>query len=136
MSGLAEVLGITETITPMGLVTRIEHGLPISAFDRVTHTVAPGDLAFRQRLIPKATLTRRRKTRRLSPSESELVARLAKVWDQALAVYRDPDTARRFLTQPHMLLDHRSPLDVAAATAAGSDLVIELLGRIQYGGAV
>src|SRR4051812_20001548 len=98
---MEQVLGIKKPTTAMGLIRQIESGLPMSAFERVTQCVAPGDAQLRTKLIPKATLTRRKRSQRLSPSESELVTRLARVWERAVEVYQgDEDLARRFLNQP------------------------------------
>ena len=132
---MLEVLGIETAVTPMAVIRQIEVGLPMSAFNRITDRVAPNDASFRFQIIPKATLTRRTKSKRLSPGESEVVARLARVWETAVEVYQCEGTARRFLHQPHPLLEGRSPISVALATGAGARLVEDILGRLQYGSA-
>ena len=132
---MLEVLGIETAVTPMAVIRQIEVGLPMSAFNRLTDHVAPNDASFRFQIIPKATLTRRIKSERLSPSESEVVARLARVWETAVEVYQNEGTARRFLHQLHPLLEGRSPISVALATSAGARLVEDILGRLQYGSA-
>ena len=116
----------------------IEKGLPVAALDRLADSVAPGDARFKFRLIPKATLERRRKsaTQRLTSEEGDRLARLAKVFSFALDIYREPERAREFLGRPHPMLDGKAPLDVALATSPGADLVINLLGRAAYGGGV
>ena len=132
---VAEMLGIEAVVSPMSLIRQIEKGLPLSALERVSEQMAPNDLAFRSQIIPRATWTRRKKGDHLSPSESEIVARLAQVWGRAVEVYQDPDAARRFLNQPHPLLEGRAPIDVAVATSAGANLVESILGRLLYGSA-
>ena len=133
---VAEVLGLAAMPTPMALIRQIESGLPLAAVERVARNVAPDDLNFRFAIIPRATWPRRRKGSHLSPGESEVVARLAQVWDKAVEVYEDEDTARRFLRQPHALLDGRIPISVALTTGAGAALVEAILGRLQYGSAL
>lgn len=120
------------------LPSSIEKGLPVAALDRLADSVAPGDARFKFRLIPKATLERRRKsaTQRLTSEEGDRLARLAKVFSFALDIYREPERAREFLGRPHPMLDGKAPLDVALATSPGADLVINLLGRAAYGGGV
>lgn len=122
----------------LALATSVKHGLPVSALDHLAAAVAPDDGAFKFRLIPKATLDRRRKSpsRRLTVEEGDRLARLAKVFSLALDIYRDPAPARTFLSRPHALLDGQSPLDVALATGPGADAVVDLMGRAAYGGGV
>ena len=124
--------------TRLDLANAILSGLPISALDRLVGTVAPDDVNFKFRLIPKATLDRRKKstTRHLNCDEGERLARLAKVYVIALDIYRDSGNARAFLNRPHVMLDGKPPLDVALATGPGADAVINLLGRIAYSGGV
>ena len=120
----------------LALADSIESGLPVAALDRLARMVAPDDARFKFRLIPKATLERRRKSssKRLTSEEGDRLARLAKVFSFALDIYKEPEPAREFLTRPHPMLDGKPPLDVALATGPGADLVINLLGRAAYGG--
>lgn len=120
----------------LALADSIENGLPVAALDRLADTVAPDDARFKFRLIPKATLERRRKSpsQRLTSEEGDRLARLAKVFSFALDIYQAPDKAREFLSRPHPMLDGKPPLDVALATGPGADLVLNLLGRAAYGG--
>ena len=122
----------------LALANSIQNGLPVAALDRLANTVAPGDARFKFRLIPKATLERRRKApaQRLTSEEGDRLARLAKVFSFALDIYQAPEPARAFLRRPHAMLDGKPPLDVALATGPGADLVINLLGRAAYGGGV
>jgi putative toxin-antitoxin system antitoxin component (TIGR02293 family) len=130
---LADVLGLKVANTPMALIQQIEEGLPLSAFDRVAQQIAPGDLKFRFSIVPKATWTRRKKSHRLSPGESEVISRLARVWEKTVGIYGSEETARRFLNAPHPLLDGRTPISVVLTTSTGTSLVEDILGRLQYG---
>jgi putative toxin-antitoxin system antitoxin component (TIGR02293 family) len=119
------------------LAYSILDGLPVTALDRLAEAVAPEDARFKFRLIPKATLERRRKsTKRLTIEEGDRLARLAKVFAIGLDIYGDPTKVRKFLQRPHMMLDDKAPLDVALATGPGADAVINLLGRAAYSGGV
>lgn len=123
--------------TRLALAYSIEAGLPVSALDHLAEAVAPKDARFKFRLIPKATLERRRRsTRRFTAEEGDRLARIAKVYAIALDIYHDPEKVRDFLGRPHMMLDNKPPLDVALATGPGADAVINLLGRAAYGGGV
>jgi putative toxin-antitoxin system antitoxin component (TIGR02293 family) len=120
----------------LGLAHSIEAGLPVKALDRLAESVAPGDARFKFKLIPKATLERRRKSKRFTAEEGDRLARIAKVYSFGLNIYRDPEKVREFLRRPHEMLDNQAPLDVALATGAGADAVINLLGRAAYSGGV
>lgn len=122
----------------LALAYSIEDGLPMAALDQLADTVAPDDARFKYRLIPKATLERRRRSasKRLTSKEGDRLARLAKVFSFALSIYKEPEPAREFLTRPHPMLDGRPPLDVALATGPGADAVVNLLGGAAYGGGV
>lgn len=122
----------------LALADSVENGLPVSALDRLAAEVSPGDAGFKFRLIPKATLERRRKAAKklLSREESDRLARVAKVFAMAENVFGSAENARDFLTRPHMMLDNKLPLDVALATGPGADVVSNILGRAAYGGSV
>jgi len=119
----------------LGLTTEVEKGLPLSALDRLVHAVAPDDSSFAFRIVPRATLARRRaQGARLTPEESARVARLAEVWAFARDVWKgDDDAARRWLFEPHMMLEDRRPVDVVLMNEFGRSSVEDILGRLKYG---
>lgn len=142
----AEVLGIRARgqgpMSLLGLAAEVDRGLPLSALERVARRIAPDDGAFAFRVVPRATLARRRKAAgdhaarsRLSPDEGARVARLAEVWALAREVWGSDEEARAFLFRPHPMLDGRPPIDVALANEFGRPLVEGILGRLQYGSA-
>lgn len=135
---IESLLGVGAGLPPsrLALANSIESGLPVTALDRLAGLVAPDDSRFKFRLIPKATLERRRKSSsgRLTSEEGDRLARLAKVFSFALDIYKTPEKARDFLARAHPMLDGKGPLDVALATGPGADIVINLLGRAAYGG--
>lgn len=133
------LLGVAPDVvgSPLGLAQSIEAGLPVAAVDRIAEAVAPNDPSFKYRIVPKATLERRRKSKTgLKIEEGDRVARLGKVYSMAISVYHDRARAQEFLTRPHMMLENQSPLEVALTTGPGADAVVNLLGRAAYGGGV
>jgi uncharacterized protein (DUF2384 family) len=44
--------------------------------------------------------------------------------------------AQRFWTEPHLLLDGRTPLEVATEGEVGARCVEQILGRLKFGSAV
>jgi putative toxin-antitoxin system antitoxin component (TIGR02293 family) len=138
-ASVSELLGLRRNSarpgSPLGLMGEVEKGLPLSALDRVVHAVAPGDSGFAHRLVPRATLARRRAQAapRLTPDESARVARLAAVWAFAKDVWHSDEEARGFLSRPHPALGDRRPVDVVLASELGRPLVEGILGRLKYG---
>lgn len=106
----------------MRLVSRFERGLPLAAFERMARLIAPTDETFKCRIVSKATLARRRTRRpaRLSPKESEWVARLAEVCKGAEDSWGDEVEARGFLFRPHAMLEGRRPIDVVLGSEFGA----------------
>ena len=117
-------------------VSSIQSGLPIEAADRLSQEISPGDSTFKYHFVPKATYARRRSAARLSAPESERLVRVGQLWTFALEVWGGVEAARRFMTSSHMLLDDRTPLDVALESELGGKVVENILGRLAHGTAV
>ena len=136
---VAAVLGLpasSREASPVALIVRIEHGLPVKAVDRVAHLIAPDDAHFKYRLVPKATLERRKTTtHKLSPEEGARLARLARVWSAARDVWGSDDEARDFLFRPHPMAEDNRPIDLAIRSEFGAELIVDILGGLKYGSA-
>lgn len=132
MPGMISLIGLPATSAPLDVADRLEKGLPVSALERLAKLVAPRDPAFKYRIVPRATLARRKQAGRLSPAESEKVARLARVWTFAKEVWKTDDSVRRFLSGPHMYLRDRAALDVALGSEVGAQEVERIIGAIKY----
>jgi putative toxin-antitoxin system antitoxin component (TIGR02293 family) len=136
---LAALLGVNprkaQRLSSFDLADEVSRGLSVAAVDRVSDKIAPDDPNLRYRLIPKATLARRRRTpgRRLSRDESDRVARLARIWESAMDVWKSEPAAQRFLGNPHPLLAGRIPREFAIESELGAREVENLLGRIKFG---
>ncbi len=137
-SDVAAVLGLPansrEAPSPVALIVRIEHGLPVKAVDRVAHLIAPDDALFKYRLVPKATLERRKATtHKLSPEEGTRLARLARVWSAARDVWGSDDEARDFLFRPHPMAEDERPIDLMIQSEFGAELIVDILSGLKYG---
>lgn len=119
--------------TPLGLISVIKDGLPVKTLDKVAQRVAPGDVQFKYRIVPKATLERRKAAHRLSVEEGTRLARLARVWSVAADVWKDADATRNFLFRPHPMAEDNRPIDLVIESEFGADLVVEILGGLKYG---
>src|SRR3546814_15208115 len=115
LATVEHLLGVPPRIgdTRLGLADSIESGLPVSALDHLADEVAPNDLRFKFRLIPKATLDRRKKSasRRLTSGEGDRLERIAKVFSFAMGIYKDKAQVREFLGRPHAMLAAKPPLN-------------------------
>ncbi len=105
----------------------VMEGLPVQALTEVTRHVGRPDLKYR--IVPKATLHRRRT--RLSLEESERLERIARVTALAEHVWENQDHARTFLTSTQAQLGGETPLDMAR-TDLGAREVEDLLWKIEY----
>ncbi len=136
---VADVLGLpgqgAAALSPFGLISRIESGLPLGALDRMARLLAPDDAQFKYRLVPKATYERRKSRHRLSSEEGARLARVARVWGLALDVWGSEAEARDFLFRAHPMLEDRRPIDLAIGGEIGAELVLDILGRLKYGSA-
>jgi putative toxin-antitoxin system antitoxin component (TIGR02293 family) len=136
---VADVLGFpakeTAARSPLGLMTRIEGGLPIESLERVARLLAPNDSQFKYRLVPKATYDRRKAALRLSSDEGTRIARVARVWNLALDVWQDEEAARDFLFRAHPMVEDRRPIDVVIQSEIGAELVVDILSSLKYGSA-
>jgi putative toxin-antitoxin system antitoxin component (TIGR02293 family) len=84
-------------------------------------------------VIPARTLKHRRARREpLSLDESDKLARLARIYDQAVRVFGDRDNAMHWLSEPKRRFEERTPLQMLR-TDYGSRLVEEMLGQIDHG---
>lgn len=109
----------------------VEKGLPKEALrDAVEQAVEPHEVqALMYRLVPRGTLSRRK---RLSAEESAKVERLARVVATAQYVLEDDVAAKRFMSAPHRLLDGARPADIID-TEIGARQIEDLLWQAHYG---
>jgi putative toxin-antitoxin system antitoxin component (TIGR02293 family) len=107
-------------------------GLPIRALDETAEYVSASgrDLsALKDRLVPRATRSRRE---RLKPAEGEKVERLARLMALAEAVWEDREDARSFMNEEHPRFEGRTPIEMAD-TELGARRVEDLLMKLEYG---
>jgi len=91
------------------------------------------DRLFDSLKLPKSTMKARiSEDALLSPAEQDRIYRAEKVWSRALGVLEDEPSARRWITQENRSLGGEAPLSLLD-TEAGYELVLDTLGRIEYG---
>lgn len=137
IADVIRVLGITppagRSADPLRFARQLQDGLPIRALLRLAEALAPGDMQTLYAFVPKATLARRQKTKRLSAEESAKLARVAGVYAVARDVWGSDEEARDFLQRRHPLLDDDTPLAVALGSDVGARLIERILGRLSHG---
>lgn len=83
--------------------------------------------------LPKSTMKARiSEDALLSSAEQDRIYRVEKVWTRALGVLEDEQSAKRWITRENRSLGGEAPLALLD-TAAGYELVLDTLGRIEYG---
>ncbi len=111
----------------------VEAGVPV---ETMTDFITASGVEFKDIyniVIPARTLKHRRsRKQRLSADESDKLARLVRVFDQAVTVFGDVDQARTWLHKPRQRFDARTPIDMLR-TDFGGRMVEELLGQIDEG---
>jgi putative toxin-antitoxin system antitoxin component (TIGR02293 family) len=131
---IAEILGLGSSIRSVSqLESAVSAGLPKRALERLSarlHGDRREASAYKYKVVPAATWKRR--TKRLSPDESEKTERLARVLAAAEQVWDDREQARAWMNSPHRELGDRAPADVAR-TELGARRVEALLEKLYFG---
>lgn len=82
--------------------------------------------------LPRRTLARRKKDRRLQADESDRLFRLARIGAQAADILGDDVKAARWLHRRNRALGNRAPVSLLD-TDLGTAQVEAVLGRIEHG---
>lgn len=129
----AHFLGFRRTDTPY-VIQRISEGLSFSAYSRLL-----GEMALSQQVlgdvvrIPASTLARRQREGQLTPAESDRLARIAKVFSDAVDLFEgDKAAARKWLSSPSKALGGETPLKYSKSEL-GAREVEKLIGRLEHG---
>lgn len=115
------------------LAKKIHRGMPyksVEKFRAATHL--PEARLQSVTGIPARTWTRRKKGGKFNPEESERIARIARIFEQAERVLGTKDSATKWLQEPNLGLGNEAPIEIASMEL-GAKEVEELLSRIEYG---
>jgi putative toxin-antitoxin system antitoxin component (TIGR02293 family) len=112
---------------------RVEAGVPV---DTMTSFVSASGVELKdiyEVVIPARTLKHRRaRHEALSADESDKLARLVRVFDQAVRVFGGAEQAREWLAKPMRRFENRTPMQMLR-TEVGGRMVEEMLGQIEHG---
>lgn len=118
-------------VSNIDLCSLIKEGLPYDSFENL---VTQGQLSADELnyFIPARTLARRKQSKKLSQTESDMVARLSIIFAFAKEIFGSKEKAQAWLRQPNKALKGQKPLALLS-TSYGTKLVESILGRIEYG---
>ncbi|MGI4796371.1 MAG: type II RES/Xre toxin-antitoxin system antitoxin [Janthinobacterium lividum] len=120
------------TATARDLIDRVRSGLPIDAVDAV---LAEGWLTLNELdevVLPRKTLSHRRKLGLLTPDQSDRLSRVTRIIALARETFGNDDKAKSWLRRPTAPLGGESPLQILD-TDQGVREVETLLGKISHG---
>ena len=117
-----------------GILERVRGGLPFAALENLIRAIGAPQKEIADVVgIPATTLGRRRRSGRLTPTESDHVVRVARLAAMANDLMAgNADAAKRWLTTPHRRLGDESPLRHASTETGGRE-VEQLIGQLRHG---
>jgi putative toxin-antitoxin system antitoxin component (TIGR02293 family) len=114
------------------VVAATRRGIAVGAVDEIVRS-GRATLAEIDRLVlPRKTLSHRRKIGVLTPEQSDRLVRLARVVAAAEETFGSQEKAARWLRRPTAALDGEAPLSLLD-TSEGSRQVEQLLAMIDHG---
>ena len=122
-----------EVRSALDLVRAVEAGLPVETADALVESGALGADELYRLVVPRRTLSHRR-TRggRLTPAESDRVARVARAVALAEDTFGSPKKAHTWLRRPNREIGGTEPLSLLA-TDQGARAVEAVLDRLAHG---
>lgn len=122
-----------EIRSDLDFVEMLRDGLPTAAVDAIVMGGTLTSQEVENLVIPRPTLAhRRQKKQRLSPEESDRLARIARISALADKTFQNAEKAARWLRKPNRALGGAVPLGLLS-TGEGARLVEETLGQIAHG---
>lgn len=116
----------------LDLVRLIRDGLPIDAIDHVMDGGWLSAVELDRIVLPRRTLSNRRKTGRLTAEQSDRLVRVVRLLALTAETFGDREKAARWLRRPTSALGGEPPLHLLD-TDEGARAVENLLGRIAHG---
>jgi putative toxin-antitoxin system antitoxin component (TIGR02293 family) len=116
------------------LARMVAEGIPTSVLPELVDEGILTREEVSRLIVPRRTLAhRKRRGERLSPDESDRLARVLHVHDVGLQVFDgNEDMVRTWLRNPNRALGGEAPLDLVTSSA-GARLVEDTLRRLEHG---
>lgn len=120
--------------TPLELIGRIRAGLPVRTLEELLSRLGidAKEASAVLGIAPRTLSRKRNGAARLSPAESDRVARVARIFAAAVSALGDEERARGWLGDRNRALGGVRPLELLD-TEIGAREVENVLGRIAYG---
>lgn len=130
---LRELLGI-KAENSLQLIRAINRGFSFHTLEKVKRkTGLPMESLAETIGISPRTLSRRKKEKRLSSTESDRLISISRIFSLAVELFEgNEEKAINWLTKPNRALGKVSPL-VMAQTETGTREVEDLIGRLEHG---
>ena len=116
----------------LDIIRLVRQGLPVFAVDELMKTFGLTLEEVDRVIIPRKTLSHRRRLQTLTPQQSERVLRVARVLSFAVETFGSTAKAMDWVRRPTHPLGDESPLSLLD-TEEGAQLTENLLGRIGHG---
>jgi putative toxin-antitoxin system antitoxin component (TIGR02293 family) len=127
---MADFKGFSEA--PARWLGEIRQGLSIDLVDDVLADGRLTAVELDRLALPRKTLAHRRTLGRLTAEQSDRLARILRVIEQAERAFGDATKAHTWMRRPTSALADHAPLDLLD-TDIGAREVENLLGRIEHG---
>ena len=116
------------------VISTMRNGIPArSISDTAARLGVSQERLFESLRLPKSTLKGRiSKNALLSSAEQDRIYRAERVWARAVDVLEDEAAARSWINRENRTLGGEAPLALLD-TEVGYELVLDTLGRIEYG---
>jgi len=82
--------------------------------------------------LSQRTISRMSDDTLLPQQSAEVIISIVRTYQRALEVFESEDTAHKWLKTPLAVLHNQTPLE-ATSNRFGAELVLDILGRIEYG---
>jgi putative toxin-antitoxin system antitoxin component (TIGR02293 family) len=132
--GPAQVGAITFDLgAELHLADEIRKGLPTRVVDEVVESGLLTTADIYDLVLPRRTLAHRReKEQRLSPEESDRLARVVRILARSEQALGSTEHAASWLRKPNRALTGKCPLELLGSDA-GARAVEKVLGRVEHG---
>lgn len=115
------------------LIEAVRDGLPFAAFEELRKALELSNEKLAGLLnIPRRTVTKRKSQGTFTPTESNAISRVARVYREAAMFLEDPVRARRWLKSSLPALRGAAPLELLD-TDPGAQVVSELIRQLAWG---
>ena len=115
-----------------GAIEATRAGLSVQGVDRLMRSGRLSPAELDRIVLPRKTLSNRRRIGTLTPEQSDRLVRVVRVISAAEQTFGSQEKAARWLRRPTAALQGEAPLDLLDTTE-GSREVEALLGRIDHG---